>query len=99
MYRCCPYDVGLTDSLAITTLSRVKRANVPGQRLRSLLQHPRRFRSIRCTGVVSWIAPPIAPLTQSPPLTDRLSLLPPPLSPERLATPPLASTTVTTKVS
>ncbi|NJO50153.1 MAG: hypothetical protein HC840_12750 [Leptolyngbyaceae cyanobacterium RM2_2_4] len=39
-------------------------ANVPGQRLRLLLQHPKRLRSIRCTGVVSWIAPPIAPSTQ-----------------------------------
>ncbi|NJL39271.1 MAG: hypothetical protein HC899_22855 [Leptolyngbyaceae cyanobacterium SM1_4_3] len=38
-----------------------RQSNVPGQRLRLLLQHPKRLRSIRCTGVVSWIAPPIAP--------------------------------------
>ncbi|NJO52838.1 MAG: hypothetical protein HC840_29485 [Leptolyngbyaceae cyanobacterium RM2_2_4] len=39
----------------------LEQSNVPGQRLRLLLQHPKRLRSIRCTGVVSWIAPPIAP--------------------------------------
>ncbi|NJL41056.1 MAG: hypothetical protein HC899_33235 [Leptolyngbyaceae cyanobacterium SM1_4_3] len=39
----------------------MKQPNVPGQRLRSPLPPPRRLRSIRCTGVVSWIAPPIAP--------------------------------------
>ncbi|NJO50415.1 MAG: hypothetical protein HC840_14340, partial [Leptolyngbyaceae cyanobacterium RM2_2_4] len=39
----------------------VKQPNVPGQRLRLLLQHPKRLWSIRCTGVVSWITPPIAP--------------------------------------
>ncbi|MGJ3246192.1 MAG: hypothetical protein ACFE0I_08975 [Elainellaceae cyanobacterium] len=49
---------------------------------------------------VSWIAPPIA-LNQLNLFhkTDRPSLPPPTLSPERLATPSLTSTTVTIRVS
>ncbi|NJO50152.1 MAG: hypothetical protein HC840_12745 [Leptolyngbyaceae cyanobacterium RM2_2_4] len=74
----------------------MKQPNVPGQRLRSPSPPPKRLRSIRCTGVVSWIAPPIAPNHSTSAPHRRLSLPPPPLSPERLATPPQSSTTVTT---
>ncbi|NJO52910.1 MAG: hypothetical protein HC840_29925 [Leptolyngbyaceae cyanobacterium RM2_2_4] len=50
---------------------RILLPNVPGQRLRLLLQHPKRLWSIRCTGVVSWITPPIAPnhsTSRTPPI-------------------------------
>ncbi|NJL41672.1 MAG: hypothetical protein HC899_37055 [Leptolyngbyaceae cyanobacterium SM1_4_3] len=59
----------------------LKRHNVPGQRLRLLLQHPKRLRSIRCTGVVSWIAPPIAPNhSTSAPHRSPLTTAPTPIS-------------------